>query len=370
MTASTQTASAASSFVVQMSERYGIDQDKLMDTLRKTAFKQQDKREITHEQMAAMMVVCNEFKLNPFIKEIYAFPDKTGGIIPVVSVDGWVSLVNRQPTYEGVEFVYSDRYVHMENARSPAPDWIECWIHRSDLAKPVKIREFLDETYRYTGSIRPWQTHPKRMLRHKALIQCARIAFGLHGIYDEDEAERIISPEQGNGDDINTLHAPLSVEVKTQLDEVLTQLVEQCRSKGSFAPGREWINSQPDAAAREYLSEQLANAEAQSSTLVSDSEQLPEQSVSSHTNAHVTQNALAQRSSAPSADTKASSSDEVTEKLKTATAELISACRHQGDYSLGYKWVESRLSNPVQQQYVRDALDIAQGEDQKLQSAA
>lgn len=29
------------------------------------------------------------------------------------------------------------------------------------------------------------------MLRHKALIQCARVAFGFSGIYDEDEARRI-----------------------------------------------------------------------------------------------------------------------------------------------------------------------------------
>jgi hypothetical protein len=29
------------------------------------------------------------------------------------------------------------------------------------------------------------------MLRHKALIQCARLAFGFAGIYDEDEATRI-----------------------------------------------------------------------------------------------------------------------------------------------------------------------------------
>jgi hypothetical protein len=29
------------------------------------------------------------------------------------------------------------------------------------------------------------------MLRHKAMIQCARLAFGFVGIFDEDEAERI-----------------------------------------------------------------------------------------------------------------------------------------------------------------------------------
>ena len=40
------------------------------------------------------------------------------------------------------------------------------------------------------------------MLRHKAMIQAARLAFGFTGIYDEDEAERIkdagdgIKPEE------------------------------------------------------------------------------------------------------------------------------------------------------------------------------
>jgi len=41
----------------------------------------------------------------------------------------------------------------------------------------------------------PWQSHPRRMLRHKAMIQCARLAFGFAGIYDQDEAERIVDKE-------------------------------------------------------------------------------------------------------------------------------------------------------------------------------
>jgi hypothetical protein len=46
----------------------------------------------------------------------------------------------------------------------------------------------------------PWQTHPKRFHRHKALIQCARVAFGFTGIFEQDEAERIIeSPVKNMG---------------------------------------------------------------------------------------------------------------------------------------------------------------------------
>ena len=46
----------------------------------------------------------------------------------------------------------------------------------------------------------PWQSHPKRMLRHKALIQCARLAFGYGGIYDQDEAERIVEVDTSTGE--------------------------------------------------------------------------------------------------------------------------------------------------------------------------
>jgi hypothetical protein len=41
------------------------------------------------------------------------------------------------------------------------------------------------------------------MLRHKAMIQCARIAFGFGGIYDADEAERIIESQAPSMKSIN-----------------------------------------------------------------------------------------------------------------------------------------------------------------------
>ena len=46
----------------------------------------------------------------------------------------------------------------------------------------------------------PWGRWPARMLRHKATIQCARYAFGLSGIVDPDEAERIKSVENEEKD--------------------------------------------------------------------------------------------------------------------------------------------------------------------------
>ena len=91
-------------------------------------------------------------------------------------------------------------------ANVECPEWIECVIYRKDRSRPTRIKEFIDEVYRlpvqgngqngpYTIN-GPWQTHTKRQLRHKGLIQCARVALGFSGLYDQDEAERIREMDQ------------------------------------------------------------------------------------------------------------------------------------------------------------------------------
>lgn len=184
----------------------------LIDTLKATAFKGQ----VSDAQMTALMVVANQYGLNPWTKEIYAFPDKNNGIVPVVGVDGWSRIINSHPQFDGMEFRQSEEMVQMPGAKSEAPAWIECSIYRKDRGRPIVIREYLDETYRepfkgqYGVVAGPWQTHPKRFLRHKAMIQCARLAFGFGGIYDQDEADRIINqPEKDITPRAGVIAAPI-----------------------------------------------------------------------------------------------------------------------------------------------------------------
>ena len=172
---------------------HNVDPAELEQTLIQTAFK--SSTQITREQMGALLIVASQYKLNPWTKEIYAFPDKNKGIIPVVGVDGWSRIINSNPNLNGIEFVFSSNSVRMPKAKVDCPEWVDCLIYRKDRDRPTVVREYLDEVYRepmgvnaYAG---PWQSHPKRFLRHKALIQCARLAFGFVGIYDQDEAERI-----------------------------------------------------------------------------------------------------------------------------------------------------------------------------------
>lgn len=169
----------SASVLVRMATRYGVDPDKMLTTLKATAFR----GDVSNEQMMALLVVADQYQLNPWTKEIYAFPDRNNGIVPVVGVDGWSRVINSNPQFDGMDFEdgpLNDRKI---------PEWIECRMHRKDRAHPISVKEYFAEVARDVG---PWKSHPRRMLRHKAMIQCARLAFGFVGIFDEDEAERII----------------------------------------------------------------------------------------------------------------------------------------------------------------------------------
>ncbi|WP_026444338.1 phage recombination protein Bet [Acinetobacter sp. UNC436CL71CviS28] len=147
-----------------------VDPEQLKKTLTDTVFKGAN-----DVQLVSLLIVANQYKLNPFTKEIYAFPAKGGGIVPVVGVDGWARIINDNPVCDGIQFE--------QDAES-----CTCKIYRKDRSHPTVVTEYLSECQ---GTSEPWRKYPKRMLRHKALIQCARVAFGFSGIYDEDEARRI-----------------------------------------------------------------------------------------------------------------------------------------------------------------------------------
>lgn len=157
----------------QLADSFGLPQsEELYQVLKATAFK----GEVTDAQLSALLIVSKQYGLNPWTKEIYAFPDK-GGIVPVVGVDGWSRIINTNPQFDGMDF-------------EQTADSCTCTIYRKDRSHPTRVTEWMAECKR--SGVKPWESHPYRMLRHKAMIQCARLAFGFVGIYDTDEAERIL----------------------------------------------------------------------------------------------------------------------------------------------------------------------------------
>jgi phage recombination protein Bet len=166
-----ETAKRPANALEAMASRLNISSAALKSTLINTVFKGAN-----DDQFAALVIVSNEYKLNPLTKEIYAFPSK-GGIVPMVSIDGWIKIMNDHPAYDGIEF-------------NDLPDStgklyaIEAVVYRKDRSRPVKVVEYLEECKRNTD---PWNKSPAKMLRHRALMLGARYAFGFSGIYSDDD---------------------------------------------------------------------------------------------------------------------------------------------------------------------------------------
>lgn len=172
-----QTAEAPS-IINDMAKRFGMDKRAFEATLKATVVP----ANTSNEQFAAFLLVAKQYNLNPITKEIYAFPAKGGGIQPIVGIDGWCNIINSNPQLDGIEFEDV-----MTDGKLTA---ITCRIYRKDRSKPTEATEYMEECKK--DSSEPWKKWPARMLRHKALIQCARYAFSLSGIVDPDEAERMI----------------------------------------------------------------------------------------------------------------------------------------------------------------------------------
>lgn len=168
-----------------MASRLSLSQPRLMEVLKATAFRgcKDD------NQLAALIIVANQYELNPLTKEIYAFPGRDGEIVPIVSIDGWLRIINTHPQFDG-----------MDEEFAPDGSWCKVTIYRKDRSRPTVHTEFLEECRRNTE---PWKQHTRRMLKWKAIIQGGRIAFGYSGIYDEDEgrdvAMRDVTPQKEPG---------------------------------------------------------------------------------------------------------------------------------------------------------------------------
>lgn len=165
------TVKQSTGLIERMAQAAGLDKQIYFNTIKATCFT----GNATNEQFAAFLLVAEKYGLNPLTKEIWAFPSK-GGICPMVSYQGWCNIVTNNPDFDGVEIETS-----FEEGKAFSST---CKIYRKSLSRPIIKTVYLKEWIKETSSV--WKTQPTHFLEIRAYIQCARIAFGLSGIFDED----------------------------------------------------------------------------------------------------------------------------------------------------------------------------------------
>ena len=86
-----------------------------------------------------------------------------------ITVEGYSKMLNCHPGFDGIVFTESPEVTN------GVPIWMECMIYRKDRRLPIVIREYFEEV---KGEQAIWQKMPRRMLRHRVMQQCARLAIG------------------------------------------------------------------------------------------------------------------------------------------------------------------------------------------------
>jgi hypothetical protein len=168
-----------------------------------------------------------------------------------------------------MEFSAAEKSVELPGAK-PCPEWMECVMYRKDRSHPIAIREYLDEVYRepFTGnkdgrnySVNgPWQTHTKRFLRHKTMIQASRLVFGFVGIFDQDEAERILEGQAETTASDVELASYSGGEVSPEVKRIATKLIARAEKAGAWQATLEYAAEHFSGLNLNYLTLEIGKA--------------------------------------------------------------------------------------------------------------
>jgi hypothetical protein len=117
-----------------------------------------------------LLRLANKYHLDPLSDEITLLKGQDQSYQPFITIDGWSKLINHHPQYGGISLRDSTELI------GGVPSWMECTIYRNDRILPIVIKEYFEEVRTNHPS---WQQMPRRMLRHRVIQQCARLALGI-----------------------------------------------------------------------------------------------------------------------------------------------------------------------------------------------
>jgi hypothetical protein len=119
--------------------------------------------------LLALLRIAREHHLDPLKEEVVLTLYDDYHWQAYITVEGYSKLLNNHPAFDGITFTQS------EETNIGIPIWMECTIYRKDRSRPIVVREYFEEV---KGDQVIWQKMPRRMLRHRVMQQCARLAMG------------------------------------------------------------------------------------------------------------------------------------------------------------------------------------------------
>jgi len=178
-----------------LAEKFMVDPKELLRVISKQIISVgKDEPPATQEEVFHVMSVMQAYKLNPFVRQIYAFRSK-GKLVISVPLDGWVAMANRNPKYQGVTYEFPKKPdgsydLVQTSGGKPCWPWVCATCHVQGRV-PTQAFAFLEEWYIH-GRNAPsnWDMYPTHRLKMKAFTQAVREALGI-SLFDDADAEQM-----------------------------------------------------------------------------------------------------------------------------------------------------------------------------------
>lgn len=166
------------SLLQQLAGQVGLDPQKYYDAIKSAC----GCKGAQDAHFMTLLMQAQKLGLDPVAKHLYLMPVQ-GGIQVTMGVDGYIKLMLSHPDYLA-HTVEAD--VRKDGTIVSATCTIWTKKRQENGLPPFSATEYFVEC-KTNGS--PWRSHPVRMLKHRAVGQAVRYAFGLY-LPDEQEWER------------------------------------------------------------------------------------------------------------------------------------------------------------------------------------
>ena len=124
--------------------------------------------DVPAKTILTVLRMMQSLHLDPLLEEIGLAQYEDGQWHVFITIEGCAKLLNQHPQFNGLLFNQANTLI------DGVPEWIECSIYRKDREVPTTVREYYIEV---RGENTIWQKMPRRILRHRALQQCVRLAM-------------------------------------------------------------------------------------------------------------------------------------------------------------------------------------------------
>lgn len=189
---------------------------------------------IEDKELALVMALCQQQRLNPFTKDVYIIKYGNNPASIVTSKEVFTKRANANPKYEGFEagitFIDGQGNVRQREGSAVYKAANETLVGGWCRVYVAGRKPFYDEVTmeEYSTGKSGWAKMPATMIRKVALVHCLREAFpeDFQGLYSQEEMDAKIAADQAKAERQGNRHEAAAAPLQADFVEMVSDAQE------------------------------------------------------------------------------------------------------------------------------------------------